>query len=108
MTLRHIVLMSFPLGRDAEFIARMQAGIAEMVAAIPDIAAASFGEDLTGSKENFDYALVLDFADRAAYQRYRSHPAHQHFITAFMRERPMVKARVQYEFEPGETRSRPT
>jgi|SRR5512134_2486032 hypothetical protein len=105
MTVRHVVLMAFPQGRDAEFIARMSTGLAEMTAAIPDILTASWGSDEAAGADSWDYALVLDFADEAAYQRYRVHPVHQQFIAHFMRDRPIRKARVRYAFESG-TRGR--
>jgi hypothetical protein len=98
MTVRHIVLMSFPDGRDPDFIDRMASGLREMRASVPDILDASWGEDRSGGQEAWEYALVLDFADEDAYQRYRSHPAHQRFIGLFMRERAIEKARVRYTF----------
>jgi hypothetical protein len=106
MTVRHIVLMSFPDGRDPDFITRMSAGLAEMTAAIPEILDASWGEDGAGGPDSWEYALVLDFADEQAYQRYRAHPAHQRFIALFMRERSINKARVRYTFEAGQAGSK--
>jgi hypothetical protein len=101
VTLRHIVLMSFPDGRDEAFIAQMNEGVAAMAHAVPDILAATCGTDVSGQDGNYDYALVLDFADRAAYERYRVHAAHQAFIASFMRGRTIAKVRVQYEFGQG-------
>lgn len=98
MTVRHTVLMYFPDGRNADFIAGMSAGLAEMTAAVPEILHASWGEDGTGGADSWHYALVLDFADEQAYQRYRAHPAHQRFIALFMKDRPIHKARVRYSF----------
>jgi hypothetical protein len=98
MTVRHIVLFSFPEGRDEDFITRMSAGLQRMVAAVPDIAHATWGTDITEGRDNYDFALVLDFADREAYQGYRDHAAHKQFIEDFMRAVPMKKVRVQYEF----------
>ena len=99
MTLRHIVLMSFPDGCDDGFIAQMSDGVADLARAVPDIRSASWGRDVTGKGDNYHYALVLDFADRAAYERYRVHPAHQRFIELFMRGRRIEKVRVQYELD---------
>jgi hypothetical protein len=98
MTIRHIVLFSFPDGRDEGFLTRVSAGLKRMAAEIPDIASATWGSDITEGRDNYDYALVLDFSDRDAYQRYRDHPAHKQFIQDFMRAVPMKKVRVQYEF----------
>jgi hypothetical protein len=97
MTVRHIVLFSFVEGRDNAYLARLSAGLADLTAAVPDIQSASWGEDITGRDDNYDFALVTDFADRDAYQRYRVHPAHQKFIEDYMRHPPMRKVRVQFE-----------
>jgi hypothetical protein len=97
MTLRHIVLMHFPDGPDPDYLAAMDAGVREMIADIPDVAAGSGGADTTGNCDNHHYAIVLDFPDRAAYERYRVHPVHQRFIADFMKGRAITKARLQYE-----------
>lgn len=98
MTIRHLVLFSFPEGRDAAYLEKMQAGLAELAAAVPDIETASWGLDITDESNHYDFALVFDFTDRAAYERYRHHPAHRKFIEDYMRAVPMKKVRVQYEF----------
>ena len=33
-----------------------------------------------GEKNDFDYGISMEFADRAAYQRYNEHPAHVRFV----------------------------
>lgn len=96
MTLRHIVLMRFPDGPDAAFIAAMHQGVEAMLA-IPEVEAGSGGSDVSGKDENYHYAIVLDFADRDAYERYRVHPVHQAFIADFMRGRTIDKVRLQYD-----------
>jgi hypothetical protein len=100
MTIRQVVLFRFPEGRDEAYVARLSAGLAELVAAVPDVAAASFGADVGkevgGNPDNFDYALVMDFADGAALARYKKHPAHLRFIQDYMRTVPMEKVRIQY------------
>jgi hypothetical protein len=99
MTVRHIVFFDFPNGRNDAYMRRLNAGLAELVAEVPAISSASWGDDITDNDANYDFALVMDFADRDAYQRYRTHPAHLRFIEAFMREVPTDKVRVQYEFD---------
>ena len=96
MTVRHLVLFSFPEGRDAAYLERLTAGLEELVAAVPDILEASWGEDISGEEAHFDFALILDFADEAAYQRYRRHEAHRKFIADYMREVAIDKVRVRY------------
>lgn len=99
MTLRHTVLMKFPDGADAAFIAAMHAAVVDLAAAVPEVLASTSGPDASGKAENCDYALVFDFADAAAYERYRVHPAHQAFIAQFMRGRTIDKARIQLQLE---------
>ena len=96
MTLRQITLFSFPDGVSTDYIARMSAGLAQMVASIPEILDASWGVDVSGNPANFGFALSLDFADRAALDRYKQHEAHRAFIQAYMREIAIDKVRTQY------------
>ena len=76
----------------------MSDGVAELATAVPDIRSASWGRDVTGKGDNYHYALVLDFADRAAYERYRAIPR----ISASSKPscaRTIEKVRVQYELD---------
>jgi hypothetical protein len=73
----------------------MHAAVLDMATRIPEVLANSSGLDVSGNVDNHDYALIFDFADAAAYQRYRVHPAHQGFIERFMRGRSIDKARIQ-------------
>ena len=108
MTIRQIVLFSFPDGPDEKFLTRLSAGLADLVAAIPDIADASWGPGLGENPEHYHYALVQDFADLEALARYKKHPAHLRFIQDYMRELAMHKVRIQYELpaECGASRDR--
>lgn len=101
MTVRHVVLMHFELAPPEGYLERLDTGLAEMVAAIPGIEAAAWGPDATDVAEHADYAMIFDFADRAAYDAYRVHPAHKGFIVQFMREVPMKKTRIQFAFDQG-------
>ena len=109
MTIRQIVLFAFPEGRDEDYLARLAAGLAELVAAVPDIADASWGPDvgaeIGANPDNWHYALVMDFADAAALARYKKHPSHLRFIEAYMRGRTIHKARIQYVLPPADARA---
>lgn len=94
MTLRHIVLMKFPGGAEPDYLRAMEKGVEEMQQ-IPEVLESSGGHDVSGKDENYDYAIVLDFADRDAYERYRVHPIHQDFIARFMKGRTIDKVRMQ-------------
>lgn len=94
--LRHVVLMRYPAGTDPAVIDAMDIAARRLADAIPDISHLSAGADTSGQPEAFDYALILDFQDRHAYERYRAHPAHRAFIAEHMKGHAIEKARVQY------------
>lgn len=77
----------------------MHQAVLAMAAAIPDVLGHSSGTDVSGKDENCDYALVFDFADRAAYERYRGHALHQAFIADYMRGRRIDKVRIQLSLD---------
>ena len=95
--IRHIAL--FRLKPDAPEGARasLEEGLFQLAQTISDIAAYDYGEDLGLREGNFDFAVVADFIDAAAFWRYANHPDHQ----AFIRERitPVVDERVSVQFE---------
>lgn len=95
MTLRHIVLMRFPDDLDKEWVARMHRAVDEMAKAIPEVLASTGGHDVSTNPENWHYAIIYDFADAAAYERYRVHPAHKQFIVDYMRGPKIDKVRIQ-------------
>jgi hypothetical protein len=95
MTLRHIVLMRFPDGIDEDFLKRMDRAIVDMAKAIPEVKASTGGRDVSTNPENWHYAIIYDFADVPAYERYRVHPAHKQFIADYMRGPKIDKTRIQ-------------
>ena len=102
MTLRHVVLISFPDGPDEAFLRSLDAGMAQLAADVPEILSACWGTDETGTAEHADYVMMFDFTDRAAYQAYRVHPAHQAFIRDYMGAVPMTKTRIQFQPKTGD------
>lgn len=95
MTLRHIVLMRFPEDIDKAWLARMHAAVDGMARAIPEVEASTGGYDVGANPDNWHYAIIFDFVDTAAYERYRVHPAHKKFIADYMRGPKIDKARIQ-------------
>lgn len=89
--------MRFTAAVEETFVERMHAAVADMAASIPEVLASSSGRDVSGKPENYDYAIILDFADHAAYERYRVHTAHKALIDAFMKSRAIDKVRIQLE-----------
>ncbi len=95
--LRHVVLFKFAAGVTGDQIAGLEAGLATLPGAIPGIARYEFGRDLGLADGNFDFALVADFDDAAAYRAYGADDTHRQVIADHVR--PIVDAvvRVQYE-----------
>jgi hypothetical protein len=99
-----VVLIAFPEGVPADFLDTLDTATAALANAVPEILDAAWGRDATGNGDDFGYALSFDFADEAAYERYRIHPAHQQYIRDFMRSVPMEKVRVRFELPPQQAR----
>jgi hypothetical protein len=86
MTIRHIVcwkLTALTPRKKAEDAAGIVAGLEALVGVVPEIRALTVGPDVAG-EENWDVALIADFDDLAALDRYQQHPEHK-AVGAFIR-----------------------
>ncbi|MET0672240.1 MAG: Dabb family protein [Microbacterium pygmaeum] len=96
MSIRHIVL--WRLGADdadtravhAQEMAQRLEGLAEVIDEIESI---QVRPNVAFPASNWDVALVADFADAAALERYIAHPAHQK-VVAFVREVTSERASI--------------
>jgi len=62
-------------------MAGIEKGLAGLPGAIPEIAGSfQFGRDVLHSERSYDFAVVAEFENIEAIQRYRSHPAHQEVL----------------------------
>ena len=68
----------------------------ELPAHIPEIRSYQGGADLGLSDTTWDYALVADFASKADFETYASHPAHLDVIARFVTPVMDDIVRVQY------------
>jgi hypothetical protein len=93
--IRHVVLYSWkPEVTDAQ-VAAFADGLAALPARIPEIRSYRFGPDIgQGGTEQF--ALVADFDDLDAYQRYVEDPAHRHLIATLVL--PILASRHAVQF----------
>ena len=102
--LRHIVMLKFKDGVDrASASAAIDAELAKLPAAIPQIISYVFGVDAQLDPErNHDYAVVADFADVAGYEVYAKHPAHIEAIQKAIRPviAPGGRAAAQFMLPP--------
>ncbi len=75
--LRHIVFIKFKEDAASADIENLEKGLAGLPALIGEIRSFSFGRDVVRSERSYDLALVGDFDDLDAMNRYQVHPDHQ-------------------------------
>ena len=96
MGVRHVVMMRWVAGLPDDHVDRVRAGLAELPGRIPEIRDYRFGVDLGINQGTYDFAIVADFDDEAAYLTYRDHPDHQRFIADHITGNVADRAAVQY------------
>ena len=96
--LRHVVLFRWNEATTAEDIDRIQAGLDTLPGLIPEIRAYTHGRDLRLGEGTWDYAVVADFDDAAAWSVYDAHPKHEEVprgpIRAHIGERAVARFEV--------------
>ena len=95
MGLRHVVMFRFVEGTTAAQRQAISTALGALPAAIPEIAAYSFGEDAGINEGAWDYAVVADFASKEGYLVYRDHPVHRAAIDEHIAPVVAVRAAVQ-------------
>ncbi|WP_150958055.1 Dabb family protein [Microbacterium testaceum] len=100
MSIRHIVLWKLSAD-DADTRALHAEQIAERLTAldavIDEIQHIEVGRNVVNPQSNWDVALVSEFADVDALERYQVHPAHQE-VAAFVRSVVAERSSVDYPF----------
>jgi len=96
---RHIVLFRWKPGTGAAELAALERALAELPGQVPEIQSYRFGRDAGLVQGNFDFAIVAEFADEAAWRRYVDHPAHQKLVAE--RVRPIVQERAAAQVRVG-------
>ncbi|KTS84236.1 stress responsive alpha-beta barrel domain-containing protein [Microbacterium testaceum] len=98
MSIRHIVLWKLAAD-DADTRALHAEQIEERLLALRDvideIEHLEIGRNVVSPQTNWDVALVSQFADADALERYQVHPAHQE-VAAFVRSVVAERACVDY------------
>ena len=95
--IRHVVLFRFREDADAAQRRAVHEAIATLPEATGVIDVYAIGSDLGLAEGNFDFAVVGDFADQAAYEAYRDDPEHRRIIAEVIRPAISDRAAVQYE-----------
>jgi hypothetical protein len=95
--LRHVVCLTWDETASPDARQAVEAALAELPSAIPEIRDYRFGPDLGLAPGNADLAVVADFDDVDGWRRYQEHPAHQAVLA--QRIRPILTARAAVQFE---------
>ena len=74
--LKHVVVLKFKPGTHDSDITDIEKGLASLPARIPEIKRYIFGPDILRSERSYDFALVSEFEDQDAMDRYQTHPYH--------------------------------
>ena len=74
--LKHVVLFKFKPGLSESDLENLEKSLAALPSTIPDILGYEFGRNVVRSERSYDFALVSNFADLEAMQRYQKHPDH--------------------------------
>ena len=94
---RHTVLLKLSDDATEEHKAAIREALAALPAAIPEIEAYTIGTNAGDRPDNYDIAVIGDFADKAAYQVYAEHPAHVGAIQEHIA--PILAGRAAVQFE---------
>ena len=82
--LTHVVLFKFNPGTSETDIQHAAEALRKLPELISEIRIFRVGRDLVRSERSYDLALVSEFDDLAAMQRYQVHPEHQK-VVAFLK-----------------------
>lgn len=95
--IRHVVLFTWTEDMTDELERQLAAELNALAPTLPGVRSYHAGPDAGLVEGNFDFAVVGDFNDAAAYVAYRDHPAHQDIIGRLSRPNTASRASVQYE-----------
>ena len=95
--IRHIALFRLKEDAPKEAKASLEEGLFLLAQTISEIERYEYGADLGLREGNYDFAVVADFADAAAFRIYAEHPDHKAFIAD--RLTPVAAERASLQFE---------
>ena len=95
--LKHIVLIKLKPDAPASSGERIMAALRDLPKTISEIVALDVGKNVVESERNLDLGLVVDFADRAALDRYATHPDHVAVVQEYIQ--PVAQRLVVVDFE---------
>lgn len=95
---RHVVMFEWAEGTTTGQQDEVAARLAELPAAIPEIAKYSFGANAGINPGTYDFVVVADFASQDDYLVYRDHLRHREVIERVIT--PIVASRAAIQYEP--------
>jgi Stress responsive A/B Barrel Domain len=95
--LRHVVLFTWSEAADADRRAATVAALRRLAEEVGGMTSFAVGDDAGLRPGNADTALVADFPDVAAYERYAGHPVHVAVIAEHVTPWLAARSAVQYE-----------
>lgn len=72
----------------------------ERLREIPELLAMTWGDDAGHFDGNFDFVVVMDFADFAAARRYVEHPLHRRYVDDHAAKVVGERVVVQHDWTP--------
>ncbi len=78
--LKHVVFIKFKKDVPESAITEIEKGLGGLPDIISEIKEFQFGKDVLRSERSYDFALVSEFENLEAMQRYQVHPAHQKVV----------------------------
>jgi hypothetical protein len=93
---RRVVLLKWKDGTTAAQIEAVTAGLSTLPGEIPEIRAYTHGPDLGAEAGAFDYGVVADFDDVAAWRVYDTHPVHDKLRAELIRPHIADRATIVF------------
>lgn len=84
-------------GTTGDQVAELQRSLGELPAVIPELRDYRTGSDAGLAPGNWDFVVVADVDDVAAWHTYIDHPAHQRVLVELLR--PILGERAAIQFE---------
>jgi len=95
--LRHVAVFRWKEGTTPDQVAEAQRRLEALPGLIAEVRRFAVGPDLGGADGHWDFAVVADFDDLAAYKVYATHPAHLAAVTESIVPHRADRAVLQYK-----------
>lgn len=94
--IKHVIVIKFKAGTTYEEKKVFEEELSKLPSAIPEIKGFLFGQDVVKSERSYDFALVSDFDDLEALNRYKIHPEH---VKVLQRVKAIADQIIAVDFE---------